>query len=253
MRIDRRQFVTGIAGLLLPIRFGKSAIVNGAVNTDRAVVTAAASINNFAQGTIILWLKCTTITNTRRYWAKSGLKSAFLPDALGNIRFSYSRSIQNGRADTTSTPLATPKWTYIVITYDSGLSGVQDVRLYLGTQTVAVAQESVYGNVLNGSGTISSDTGTGTDDLVIGNASQTQTFAFQGQIALHQYHNVVLSTAEMLAQQERPMVIGSTAAFHVINQLGTIPDQSGNGNTATVTGATLVPDIVPFPVPAMGR
>ena len=69
----------------------------------------------------------------------------------------------------------------------------------------------------------------------------TDSKAFPGSIALFGLLNRVASQQEIVSLQFNPRVVSGTKVFMPLgwNGTGTQPDLSGNGNSGTVTGATV--------------
>jgi Concanavalin A-like lectin/glucanases superfamily len=213
----------------------------GGATSDRVQVPAASSINTLSTWTWKGWYYPTAITSGRHLFSKSDSSSPFGGRSAriltgGFIRADVVRATTSSQYITNSLALTANKWWYIAITYDESGAAGEVFNIYVGDLTT-LATEATYSTVTNGSGATTSDA---LGDLRIGNASS-QVQAWPGPIGPCAHSNRVESLAEIQAHQFefRPSA-GCVGLWNLgDNGTGTQPDFSGNGNSGTVTGATL--------------
>lgn len=225
------------------------ALTLGAATSDRVDHGSAASLDNLDPFTMMMWLRVTSLTANRRFHEKNAaVNRSFLSGGTGNISVDRGRSGGTAIYVTNDTPLTLNAWQLLAFTFDTGAGAGEVINIYMGDLTT-LAVESTYGSTADGSGAISTDAA---GNLVVGNRSSTFNRAFPGDIAVVTYVNAVLSLNQIRDWQFRPrQLVNSVLYSHYgFNGTGTQPDWSGNGNSGTVTGAT-VADHVPLG-PAFG-
>lgn len=219
----------------------------GAANSDRVVITDAASIQDFADFTMIGWYynqassgwslmqKGVNTDGTRKQLIQSG--------AGGNLRLYVDRASTDADYTTSSTPLATvEKWYLVAATFNSSVS--PSGRIYVGS-LMEPAVDSTYSVSSSGSGATAADAG---HNLVIGNTEANAT-AFHGRIAVAAYFNRALSLREIRDWQLHPQPLDSRVFIRLgLTGTSTQLDLSGYGNHGTITGAKMAQG-VPFRQP----
>lgn len=232
-----------LALLLVTITVPREALASltfGAGATDRVAIADSASntLTETSVVTWIVWFKLSTFTSGRVLMSKNGADGnggpSFLITGTTELRFLYALSVTNDVATSSSASLATGTWYCAAATRDT--SDSQFVRIYLGTLATPLAELS-YASSTNGSGTHSS-----TADMAIGNQPKASPdVPIQGDIAAAVAFNRRLTLGEMITWQFRPRKLSGAYLFmHLgFNGTSTQPDWSGNGNSGTVTGATV--------------
>jgi hypothetical protein len=224
------------------------ALTFGAATSDRVHVAASSSVNDLSAWTWVLWVYITTLTNFRHFFGKgSGVAGGYRcyePGGGNNdqVRLDLARATTDLGVATDNADLTTNKWWCIAVTFDAGASAGELVHIYRGDLTAALT-ECTYGTYGEGAGAVQSDAG---EDIDIAN-NEAFGSALQGRVAIAALFNRALSQQELVAWQFRPRVLGGCVGFWQLgwNGTGTQPDWSGNGNSGTVTGAT-VADHVPL-------
>jgi hypothetical protein len=160
----------------------------------------------------------------------------------GELRFVLFRgTTSTDWTDVISAPGAVPlnTWTFVAGTYDSTLGAGVKAKLYVGS-LVTPAAELSYSLRQDGSGAASSDAGA---NLYVGNVQRTNAHSFKGRIQRGGVAAAGLTREQLqvaqygtLAQQARLPDVRLLFDYH---DTGTQPDHSGNGNTGSVTGATV--------------
>lgn len=123
----------------------------------------------------------------------------------------------------------------------AGVDG--DQKLYLGTDTAPCAEPSAYTTQVVGTSTVSNDSA---DNLYIGN-TYAASVGWDGTISCVAFFARTLTQSEIRRWQQNHAATvtlddGSTATavgYWILDNTTSITDQSGNGNTGTVTTATL--------------
>jgi concanavalin A-like lectin/glucanase superfamily protein len=195
--------------------------------------------------TICVWMKPLSGQNLASRIVSKGQEEFF------NNSFNSTMEIIRTRGTVTARALAPnanfahhafDTWMFVVGQIDT--STAANCRLLIGNLTNLAAEPSAYTTQTNGSGTTPSDVG---DSVFIGN-NVSGARASNAAIAYVAYYNRILSIAEIQAQQFRPRPITGCVGFWVpgFNASVVVGDWSGNGNTGTVTNATLA-DHVPLP------
>jgi hypothetical protein len=224
------------------------AITLGGATSDRVVVgSTAASMNDLAAYTIIIWIYPTTITNGRLLFRKDNSpatanRKTIRMTTTASFDAFVTRATTSSTRQAANSTLTLNAWNCIAVTYDES----DDLRLWAGTLSTPLAEVS-YASSTAGAGA----TGTDGTTLWIGNQQHASpSLAFQGRIATVQYLSARLTAGRLQDLQYRPHVTADTVYFAQLgfNELNTQPDLSGNGNSATVTGSA-VSDHVPLPAP----
>lgn len=220
----------------------------GAAASDRVDCGSGSTLDDLDPFTILLWVYPTTLTNNRVIFIKgqsgnNSRKSLTIPVVTSNVSFTVDRATTDTSFITSGGIWVVNTWYLLAATFDSAASPV--AHIYRGTLT-AGATEPSYGTSTDGSGAVQSDAA---ENLRLGN-SAANTVAFQGRIGYAAYIAGALTLAQIIDWQFRPRVIAGTRGFWIPGYNGTanVPDLSGNGNTGTITGAT-VADHVPLPAP----
>jgi hypothetical protein len=124
------------------------------------------------------------------------------------------------------------KWWFVAAIIDAS----KIPHLYIGDQTTPVF-ETTYATQTTGVGTADNDGG---GVGYVGNRDDA-TLAFQGRIAFCAYENTILTLSELNDRRLCATVALTAKMFYNLGAggAGNQIDQSGNGNTGTVTGAVL--------------
>lgn len=212
--------------------------------TDKVSVAAASSINGLTTCTLVVWVYPTTLTNQIRIFQK-GLnpshKIIFLNGTGGNVEIDFGRGTSGagnvGVYISNNTPMSSVnKWYFVAGVWDAGGGAGNIMHLYIGDLTTAPT-EVTYGTKTDGVGSSPSDS---SNNLIIGN-HESSSLGWQGRIAPVLFWNRTLSLAEIRAQWARRCITSGCVLYHELgwNGTGTQMDWSGNGNSGTVTGATV--------------
>jgi hypothetical protein len=203
------------------------------------------SLDDLSSFTLAFWAMPDALASNNALWGKLTNTSAnnrfVASDGLGNLRF-FILGSANWDYRTNDTPVSTGNWYYIAVTFDAGVS--PDVAIYVGSPT-SILSESAYTTSTDGSAKVADSN----NNLHIGNNGNAAN-CWDGKIATAQIWNRALTLGELQAQQFRPRVTNGCVLYthYGFNGTGTQPDWSGNGNSGTVTGAT-VSDHVPLAPP----
>jgi hypothetical protein len=228
------------------------ALTFGAGTADRVSHGSAASLDNLPSSTdgmtVLQWVYVTTRTDTRKLSSKGRGTAGVgwqlgLSGTTGNLQMLCERATTDAFRITSDTPVAANTWTFVAA--DAKTSASPVTHIYTGTLTT-IAVESSYGTDQDGSGSYGADAAR---DFMGGNIDNTTpNLALQGRIAWIGLWNRVLSLGEIQDQQFYPHVTSGCVLFshYGYNGTSTQPDWSGNGNSGTVTSATLTPDHVPI-------
>lgn len=225
------------------------ALIFGAASGDVVDHGSDASLDDLDPCSFLIWCRPTSFVDLSKMFGKNNTRRLFdLTSTGGNVALHITRDTSNCDYRTNDTPLTVDAWNFVAGIYDSGAGAGEIVNIYVGDLTTE-AVESTYGVANDGSGTNTTDAA---DSLGIGNRLPTANLPWNGQIAIVAYCNVALSLAQCRDWQWRPRKIASAVLYshYGFNGTGTQPDWSGNGNSGTVTSAT-VADHVPLG-PAFG-
>jgi hypothetical protein len=216
-------------------------------STNRTDIGSAAALDDMAQGTALFWVKLTTVSPASAFLKlfdkrQSGVTSLGInPSSPGPNVLSLFVQRATTNLNVTAAPgnfaaLGTGKWVFIVAVWDTnGANG--DQKLYVGDRATPAAEPSSYTVQTVGSGAITTN---GTGNMFLGNRDNGGQ-PLEGDIAISQIVNRIMTQGEIRALQWQPMWVSGTIARHVHGWNGTtnVPDLSGNGNTGTITGATV--------------
>lgn len=216
-------------------------------STDRLDCGSGSSLDNIAAGTILAWLKITSLsaTNYGGISSKSAtdysiLKEWDISDStnLGRPVFEIDRATTNLQVKSSQIPATGQP---IFVGYSWNTAGTNtDQHIYYGTSTANVIEPSYVQQVV-GSGTVQDDSA---QSWGIGNMAGGTVFDGGGVRTIYWVGvwNRQLSLAEIQAQQYHPHNTGSNENVLMVylgwNGTGTQGDMTGNGNNCTVTGAT---------------
>ncbi len=136
----------------------------------------------------------------------------------------------NANSISTDSGVTLDVWQFVVMTYDN--SGDKTIRLYVNGSEVS------YGTQTAGSGTIRDVSAM---NVVIGNDETDTANSFDGGIAYVQIFDRVLTVVEMKEIMYHPgSIINGLKLFSPVWGDSTEVDLSGNGNTGTPSGTTMV-------------
>lgn len=214
-------------------------LVFGGATSHRVDVGSAASLDALNPYTVLAWIYPTAGAGTRRIWTKGATTNI---RSLNTDNNSYTISI--GRATTNSSALATVanmstwalnKWCFVGGTCNT--TTATDNRIWHGDLTTLAAEAAAYSSQTLGSGAVGSDAAV---NGIIGNRDANDQSMF-GRIGVIAVFNRALTLAEVQSWQQRPRILSGCVGLWWLGQNGTgaQADHSGNGNTGTVTGATL--------------
>lgn len=184
--------------------------------------------------TLMFWVYPTTVANALRQviGKKGAANTGWVVVKRGadgtNWAFLVDRATTDAGVDITG--VQANVWQYMAYSWNVGAT---DFHSYLGTLS-AVATE-ISAGVATGSGAQVDDSA---ESLIVGQGNQNATGMRMGIV---QIVNRVLTLAEIQHLQFHPYPIPGTVLYtHLgLTGTGTQPDWSGNGNTGTVTGATV--------------
>lgn len=223
--------------------------LNFTATGDRVVVASDTSHTDLDPLTILAWIRPTSFIAGQVIMSKfqiGDVRVDFeLSDTAGNLRFRRERATTATIYITDDLPLTLNAWNFVAVTFNSGGAANEVVNIYVGSLT-ALAVESTYAAQGDGSGSVLTDSA----GAVVWGNTEDNNVSFPGDIAIGAYVDQEFSLGEIHSWQFRPRMIANTKIFiHLgFNGTGTQPDWSGNGNSGTVTGAT-VADHVPLGPP----
>ena len=199
--------------------------------------------------TVVSWVRPTNVDANLRHLGGQEQSS-------GRIRFLTSDSSGAGRLRLTvnnsgllldyvsvDSVLSVNAWQFIGYVCD--IASAQDGKIYHGDLSTLVTEVS-YAVETDAGGTFNATSG----DMIFGRDSNAS-LPFLGDIAIVMvWPGTALTLGQIQAQQFRPHITPGCEIFshYGYNGVGAQPDWSGNGNSGTVTGAT-VSDHVPLGPP----
>lgn len=212
-----------------------------ASGSERVSIGSGATLDDITTGTCLAWVNPTSVVEGRIYQKAyaGGDGTVWVFYLLGgggsNFGFEYTRATTGLVIYSAGALVTSGEWQFLAAAFDgAGANG--DQKLYRGTLT-ALATETTYTSQQVGSGAIVSNAAsTG----YIGNRGNFN-IAFPGQIGWYAMWNRKLSEGEIQQQQYHPRPTSGCVGFWHLGLHGasTVPDLSGNGNTGTVTSATV--------------
>lgn len=222
------------------------ALTFAAGSGDRVDHGSAASLDNLTQTalTVWAWVYRTGEGADQSVLSKMGAGAVGWLWRLhgGSPSGSMSLLVDRATTDTIYTTsvavVAANTWTFVAVTYDPAAAPA--VRMYSGTLAGAVSEITSFvsptGNV-NGSGTPSADAAF---NLYVGNVQLTN-LAFEGRIERGGVVNRVLTSSDLEAIRLAVIKDCNVADTKLLVSYrnGDVTDYSGNGNTGTITGATV--------------
>ena len=209
-------------------------------DTENVSIAAGATIDNIANITLVSVFRPTALDGTLHHFIHKG-NELYIREGLtsaGRVQFFRVYATQSMSAVTTASALTVNEW-HIAFGVDNGATNVPN--LYIAQLGAALVQPSLS-TQNDGQGALSDDSGT---NLFWGHNSNTTNRSFVGDIAVSMF------IAESLTLAQCKMVYGhithgmafDTRVYNILGYSGgagvTQPDYSGNGNTGTVTGATV--------------
>lgn len=223
------------------------AITLGGASTDKISHGTDASVDNLQAFSMLLWLRCTTTTNSRRLWTKGTQKSLAFTGNAGRLQLTITRtsSLTYTGASSAAGELPTTTWQCVATCFDAAQTPA--AHIYIGGLTTTLTELS-YSTQSDGSGAATNDA---SNPLVVGNITG-GSGAFQGDVALALFWGRMLPLAELRSLQFDPRPTSGCLLYSVYgwNGLGTQPDWSGHSqNAGTVTGGAVAPAHVPLAAP----
>jgi len=212
----------------------------GAAASDRVTVPNSASMQDVMPVTFLIVAAPSALTANKAFYMKGsaagGSRKYIRVDASSNIGVLVDRSTADTVYGTNTAPLVAGVVNYIAVTIDTSTSPI--VRIYHGLQDKPLSEQAC-GTTTDGSGTVSSDSGTSAQ---LFNIFATDS-AMPGDGYALQVVSGVLPLSQMLEWQRdggNPVMPGSRGAW----DLGTggqlvALDKSGNVNHGAITGAVL--------------
>lgn len=219
----------------------------GAATGDRVDCGSGSSIDDLRSGangfTILTIIRRTTNGANQHIVTKDqstadGRFSLLIDNAPseGCARFIVGRPGATNTDYITSTVVSSLNtWTFIGAGFKD--AAAPDVSIYYSSMGGAVA-EAAYNTANNGSGALGTDAAA---NLYIGNLQRATSYPFLGDIGVVAIVNRRMTLAECEDWKNNPRMIAGCVLFQRLgeNGTGTQPDYSGNGNSGTITGATL--------------
>ncbi len=207
-----------------------------------------ATLNDLTAFTWFTWLYHTASTNGRLIMAKKPGIKIIRHGGSGSYRLSarVNRATTNTEVDTVNNTYSLNVWQFLAFKYDeSGGSRATTINILTGDLSTP-ATEIGYVYTEQGAGSTVVDAA---DPLVVGNISTSGSAGFPGRIAIVGVIPSYLTDNQIVTLQwttKNALGYGAVLYSHLgFNGTGTQPDWSGNGNSGTVTGAT-VADHVPL-------
>jgi hypothetical protein len=225
------------------------ALVFGALTTDKVDCGSAASLDDLpsAAFTVYAWVYRTADGANQSIITKDSVFPGgwdFVVDngfgTDGELRLIVFRNSSTGTdwadAVSVSGTVALNTWTFVAGRYDPATT--PRMKLYSGSLTTPVAEVSSYLRQQDGTGAYLSDAAA---NLQIGNVHR-GAFPFLGRIQRGGVVPSALALGDIQILQYGTLVQAAAFAPKLLfdfQATGTQPDFSGNGNTGTITGATL--------------
>lgn len=203
---------------------------------------SGASLDNFDDSTLIAWVYPTSLSAPAHGIAcketGGGFQKEWTLKTNGTIDGFQQYNTSSGEAQSNTgagNVLVINTWQCVMFTYIS-----KAPKLYIGTLTAPMV-EPAYFNQTAGVGTVTDESA---GNFRFGNLSAGNNY-FVGAIGPIAYANVGFTQAQGQTWQFNPG--GGIAGIQGLwypgrNGASTVPDSSGNGNTGTITGATVSAD-----------
>ncbi len=223
------------------------AIKFGGASTHRLSAPAATSINNLDPLTVWFWGRFDSLASVKGIFVKGavGANRRMLLDntgAFNNIRVQVDTTGGTGMLYITNTQcIVAGKPFFVAWTYS--FSATPQSHIYVG-DLLTPATEQTYGTSTDGNGGNPDDSG---GPLMWGNnAAASQSMPGVGWVGGYCAGILPLDVIRLQQALCAPLP-GITRALHVFgaNGAGTVPDLSGNGNHASITGAVPVGQCLP--------
>jgi len=210
-------------------------------STDKVIVTAAASINNLAQRTILGWMKFSLGSASTDYCLSSRSASTFTfgvnPTAAYGAYCSIDAATDAYSEQVNAASPVAETWSHFAITYDN--AGDRKIDLFInGVEVSYVAQQAAVGALVSDAAI----------NLVVGSYTANPTPTPAKKLFDFRVYNSILTPANLADI----IALGSTedpAPANLVCQLtfetdqgATEPDASGNGNNGAITGAAFNAD-----------
>lgn len=215
----------------------------GASSSDRVDHGSGATLDDLASGGAMgawVWFKPTSLSGVTVLISKEvGFAGWELVNDNGALRFlvTYAGATDDD-ATSNAAVLTNGVWNFAYGLNDQ--SAGQANRLFVGTLTAPATEVAGYINVTTGAGGRNSDAAA---VLMVGNLDRTRTSAPSGSIQRGGAASVAKTLAEIQdIQRLTPPQIGLLSGVKLsfdYRATGVQADYSGNGNTGTITGATL--------------
>lgn len=220
-------------------------------SSDRVNIGTGSSLDNLATCTIAAWLYCTNDNIDRRIWQKGLSPNGRLFYTFSSAGTAQLRLDVHGRgtlayANTSAfSAWATNKWCFAACVWNTGGAN-GDQKLYVGDLSTTLAEPSAYTSQAVGTGSPGNNSGV----AAVWANNTNNASAFQGRIATGWIFNRVLSIGELAHLQFKGQILSGCVDYHEFGFTGSSSsaDWSGNVNTGTITGATVV-DHVPLASP----
>jgi len=208
--------------------------------TDAIDCGSDASIDDFVAFTMVLWVYRLTEDGTQPHFMSKGDDIKNFSESQDGTAELFARV---GRATTNAdaigdTNIGTGAWVILAMTYDES----DGIRLFLGSLTSLIAEETSYDTQVTGEGDTVDDASV---NLFIGNRPPSDSRAGDNRIAVAAYINKRMTLPELQEWQYHPHVTAETRGLWVPNNVTTQADLSGNGNNGSGTGLILA-DHVPL-------
>lgn len=212
-------------------------------STNRLDCGSPAALDNLNTGTVIakIFITSHSGSNDGAIIAKTNagftIEKQFVVQNNGALLFQIQRATDPLFVEADVGAFTLGEWNTVAVSWSTaGADG--DQHVYIGTQAVPIADVTFGGDA--GVGAVTDDSAV---NFGIGNMASGSVFLGGGtrRIAWVQIWNRQLTLAEIRQQQFWPRrTVGSLGLWHLgFNGTGTHPDYSGNGNSCTVTGATV--------------
>ncbi len=221
-----------------------SALHFGAVSTDVVTIAADTELNTLNPFTLILWIKPITLTTNAQFWGKGNASLLIrLSGTTGNVELLRALSSVNVDYITNTTPLAVAvagTWNCIAISHSTAAGAGAKVAVYSSIFGEDLAADT-FGTATDGSVTVNSDAAS---QITVGNNASPFNSGIVAGIGPIAQFGAVLSLSDAQTWCNNPAaVIGANTArvMLAMNATGTLTDLSGNGNSGTVSGPTVIP------------
>lgn len=237
--------------LALVVPSFSSAALNYADVGSVVTINASTQITNLNESTILMWIRPTTLTNSRVLMRKGTLAATgwswIIQGTIGNTRNIVGYDTVNQNLQTTDTPIANlTQWKFCALTWN--ITAAVRSHQYCGNATTIVTEDT-YTSVTNGSSGRQSDTGLA---IGIGNIPG-GTSAWQGDIASIQYVQREMTLGEIRGWQFQQYKVANSLGYYQLGWNGNNSQTDYSGNNIGTLYASLTTTVAHVPINTRSR